>query len=48
MILNKKFLILSDLESTLLQRVRFGVENFTTPQISNQHFYNASDFEIKI
>ena len=47
MILNEKFFVLSDLESTLLQRVRFWVKIFTTRKISNQLFYNTSDFELK-
>ena len=35
MILNKKIFVLSDFKSTFLQRVRFYINFFTTPQILN-------------
>ena len=41
----RKFQNLSDFELKFLQRVRFWIKIFTTRQILNWNFYNASDFE---
>ena len=43
----KKFQLLSDFKTKLLQRVRFQIEFFTTRHILKQNFHNVSDFESK-
>ena len=44
----QKFQVLSELETKILQRVRLSNKFFTTRQIFQQKFYNASDFELRI
>ena len=44
----KKFQLLSDFQTKLLQRVRFQIKFFTTRQILKRNFHNVSDFESKI
>ena len=44
---SEKFQNLSDFEIKFLQRVRFSIKIFTTRQILNKKFYNASDLEEK-
>ena len=46
MISNKNLFVLSDLKPNFLQRVGFGIKNFTMRQILNQLFKHASDFDL--